>query len=132
MVTANETESATLMFRTDNAAPPVNVINIRWFYSPDFASSLYENGAMFEEITGLNMRPGLASTYSFTSDRLSLTIGNIVQARVMGDPTDTGRYFLEATNEAGVDSSYIDIIVFGKLLLVTINLKLLLKFLFFL
>ena len=131
MVTANETESATLMFRTDNAAPPVNVINIRWFYSPDFASSLYEDGAIFEEITGLDTRPGLASTYSFTSDRLSLTIGNIVQARVMGDLTDAGRYFLEATNEAGVDSSYIDIIVFGKFLLVTINLKLLLKFLFF-
>ena len=30
-----------------------------------------------------------------------------------GEQTDAGRYILEATNEAGVDSSYIDVVVSG-------------------
>ena len=54
------------------------------------------------------------STLEFTNGFLSLTIDNIVQARPGNPETDTGRYFLEATNEAGVDSSYIDLVLFGK------------------
>ena len=54
------------------------------------------------------------STLEFTNGLLSLTIDNIVQARPGNPETDTGRYFLEATNEAGVDSSYINLVVFGK------------------
>ena len=67
-----------------------------------------------EEITSLTNQPGLSSTYTFSDDHLSLTIDNIVQARVGGEPTDAGRYTLKATNEAGVGSSYIDVVVFGK------------------
>ena len=88
------------------------VNNIRWFYSADF-TPLFANGFEFEEITSLANRTSV-STLMFSSDRLSLTIGNIVQARTEGEETDQGRYFLEATNEAGVSSSYIDVVVFGK------------------
>ena len=112
-ITTNETESATLIFEIVNAAPPVKDFNIHWFYSADFAPTLFANDFTFEEITSLTNRTS-ASTLTFSSDRLSLTIANIVQARAEGEETDEGRYFLEATNEAGVDSSYIDVIVFGK------------------
>ena len=112
-IITNETESATLSFTIDRAAPPVMVNNIRWFYSADFAPALFFSGFEYEEITNLANRTSV-STLIFSSDRLSLTIGNIVQARVEGEETDQGRYFLEATNEAGVGSSYIDVIVFGK------------------
>ena len=114
----NETESATLSFRIDNAAPPVMVNNIRWFYSSDFAPSFDFDGS---EITDLMKRPGLASAYSFSNDRLMLNITNIVQARRLGEPTDAGRYFLVATNEAGVSYSYIDLIVFGEFILLVIR-----------
>ena len=89
------------------------VNNIRWFYSADFAPSLFANGFNFEEITSLTNQTS-ESTLTFSSDRLRLTIGNIVQAITEGEETDAGRYFLEATNEAGVGSTYIDLIVFGK------------------
>ena len=111
-ITTNETESVTLVFQINKAAPPVMVSSIRWFYSADFALSLFAAGFNSEEITNLANRTN-ESTLTFSSDRLSLTIGNIVQARTEGEETDEGRYFLEATNEAGVGSSYIDVIVFG-------------------
>ena len=104
-ITAIEANSATLDFRIDRAFPPVKFFNIHWFYS---------NSSTREEITSLTNRPGLSSNYTFSNDRLSLTVANIVQAREGGDLTDAGRYTLEATNEAGVGSSYIDIAVFGK------------------
>ena len=93
--------------------------NIRWFYSPDFVE-LFTDSFQFQEITNLVNRTSV-STLMFSSDRLSLTIGNIVQARVEGEETDQGRYFLEATNEAGVNSSYIDLTVFGKLFCVDVS-----------
>ena len=90
------------------------VTNIRWFYSADFAPSLFTNGYYFEEITSISSRQKLPSILLFSEDRLSLTIWNIVQARVEGEETDQGRYFLLATNEAGVGSSYIDMIIPGE------------------
>ena len=112
---ANETGFATLKFEIFNAAPPVIVSNIRWFYSANFAPSLFANGFEFEEITSLTNQTS-GSMLTFSSNLLTLTIENIVQARSEGEKTDEGRYFLEATNEAGVGSSYIDLIVVGKYL----------------
>ncbi len=110
---ANESESATLSFSIENASPVVMVSNIRWYYSANFASLLFASGSEFQEITSLTSRTS-KSTLTFSSDRLSLTIDNIVQARMAGEETDAGRYFVQATNEAGSDNSYIDIVVNGK------------------
>ena len=113
-VIANESTSAVLSFRIDNAAPPVSTSNIRWFYSPNLPPTLFAEGQYeFQEITYLMNRTS-ESTLEFTNGFLSLTIDNIVQARPGNPETDAGRYFLEATNEAGVDSSYINLFVFGK------------------
>ena len=112
-VIANESTSAVIGFRIDNAAPPVSTSNIRWFYSPNLPQTLFAEGNDFQEITNLMNRTS-ESTLEFTNGFLSLTIDNIVQARPGNPETDTGRYFLEATNEAGVDSSYINLVVFGK------------------
>ncbi len=112
-ITVNESESATLSFSIEKASPVVMVSNIRWYYSANFALPLLASGFEFQEITNLTNRTS-KSNLTFSSDRLSLTIGNIVQARIPGEETDAGRYFLQATNEAGSDNSYIDIAVNGK------------------
>ncbi len=112
-VTATESESAILNFRIENASPVVMVSNIRWYYSANFASSLFASGSEFQDITSLSSRTS-KSTLTFSNNRLGLTTDNIVQARMAGDETDAGRYFLQATNEAGDDNSYIDIVVEGK------------------
>ena len=112
-ITANESESATLSFSIENTSPVVAVSNIRWYYSASFVLSLFASGSELQEITSLTSRTS-KSTITFSSDRLSLIIDNIVQARMAGEETDAGRYFVQATNEAGSDNSYIDIIVNGK------------------
>ena len=112
-ITATESESATLSFSIEKASPVVMVSNIRWYYSANFALSLLASGSEFQEITSLTNRTS-KSNLTFSSDRLSLTIDNIVQARMAGEETDAGRYFVQATNEAGSDNSYIDIVVNGK------------------
>ena len=112
-ITANESESATLSFSIENASPVVMVSNIRWYYSASFVLSLFASGSELQEITSLTSRTS-KSTITFSSDRLSLIIDNIVQARMAGEETDAGRYFVQATNEAGSDNSYIDIVVNGK------------------
>ena len=112
-ITAIEGENITLSFEITNASPPVLTPNVRWFYTADFASSLFANGSKLHDITGQNNRTS-ASTLLFSSNRLTLTVSNIVQARTEGEETDQGRYFLQAINEAGVDSSYIDVILLGK------------------
>ena len=112
-ITANESGSATFSFSIENTSPVVMVSNIRWYYSVDFALSLFASGSAFQEITSLPNRTS-KSTLNFSSDHLTLTIDNIVQARMAGEETDAGRYFLQATNEAGSDNSYIDIVVNGR------------------
>ena len=106
-----------LSFRIDSAVPPVMVTNIRWFYSAGFVDT---DSNDFKEITNLATRTSV-STLTFSDDRLNLTIGHIVQARTEGEESDQGRYFLQATNEAGSGSSYIDLIVFGKVCLLCVN-----------
>ncbi len=108
-------KDVTLVFTIMNAIPSVETSDIRWYYAanapvgcPDFTA------AEFEDITDLMNRTSV-STLTYTSDRLSITVDNIVQA--IGDVTETdqGRYFLSATNPAGENSDHIDIIVRGKL-----------------
>ena len=113
-VTTNVSESATLKFHIDNAAPPVMAYDLRWYYTgrapsgePDFTSS------NFLDITNLTNRTA-QSTLTYSEDLLTLDIGNIVQALNVGEETDSGRYFLRAINPAGGDSNHIDVVVFGK------------------
>ena len=102
----------TLTFNIIRAIPSVMIGDIRWIYSPDFSQTPFEIGNGYEDITNLTNRT-IKSTYTFTPDLLSLTIGNIAQARIVGEQTDRGRYFLVVTNPAGPGFSYIDLLVAG-------------------
>ena len=115
-VTTNVSESATLSFRIENAAPPVLTSDIRWYYTgrapsgePDFTSS------DFLEITNLTNRTA-QSTLTYSEDLLTLNISNIVQSLngSVSEETDAGRYFLFAINPAGNNSSHIDVVVSGN------------------
>ncbi len=112
-VVTNVSETAVLSFRIDNAIPPVNTSDIRWYYTastvsgdPDF------NSSDFQEITALMNRTSM-SQLTYSNDRLVLSVSNIVQALNVGEETDAGRYFLRATNPAGESSNYIDLVVRG-------------------
>ena len=109
-LTGEEDESVTLNFEITRATPAVLVENIRWIYSPDF--SVVPSGNMNEDITNSTNRI-MKSSFMFNADLLSLTITNIAQARERNEPTDSGRYFLIATNPAGTRYSYIDLLVEG-------------------
>ena len=113
LVIANKSQSAVLSFQINNAYPPVVISNIRWFYSPNQPPTLHAAGFQFLEITHLT-NTTMESTLTLSSDRLWLTIQNLVAIQPNDTETDSGRYFLRATNEAGVSSSYTDLIVFGK------------------
>ena len=114
-VIGNETGSVTLSFRIDNAAPPVLHEALRWFYVADFRINDPFAG---QEITNLMNRTTISTlTFSeFTGMQyINLTVSNIVQQRSgIGGETDEGRYFLVATNPAGVHFNYIDLVVYGK------------------
>ena len=114
-VTGNETGSATFSFRIDNAAPPVLHEDLRWFYTPDLH---IDDPFAGQEITNLMNRTTVSRlTFSeFTGMQyINLTVSNIVQQQVgIGGETDEGRYFLVATNPAGVNFNYIDLLVYGK------------------
>ena len=113
LVIANKSQSTVLSFQINNACPPVVISNIHWFYSPNQPPTLHAAGFNFQEITHLTNRT-MESTLTLSSDRLWLTIQNLVAIQPNDTETDSGRYFLQAMNEAGTDSSYIDLIVFGK------------------
>ena len=100
-----EEMTAAIHFRIDNAAPPVNIADIRWFFSSDLSTETpYEAGMM--DITMVTTLP-TGSLLSYAEDRTSLTISNISQS-------DEGRYFFMATNPAGSSFSHTDIIVHGQ------------------
>ena len=114
-VIGNETESATLSFRIDNAAPSVLLEGLRWFYTPDLSINDPFAG---QEITNF-MNRTTESTLTFSDftgmQYINLTVSNIVQQRLGIDgETDEGRYFLVATNPAGETFSYIDLLVYGE------------------
>jgi len=112
-VIGNELDSATLSFRIDEAAPPVLLQDLKWFYVADFGNNPFAG----QEITNLTNRTAV-STLTFSNfdgmHYINLTVSNITQQRreIAGE-TDEGRYFLVATNQAGVRFSYIDLLVFG-------------------
>ena len=111
----NESMSATLQFRIDNADPRVMLSGLRWFYSERFADDISDDGV--EEITNMTTRTtGSEFVTSFSSDGtyFNITVVNIQQDRLGGEDTDEGRYFLQAINPAGVSVDFIDLIVFGK------------------
>ena len=114
-VIGNETGSVTLSFRIDSAAPPVLLQDLLWFYVANFRTDDPYAG---EEITNLMNRTteSMLTFSNFTDMRyISLTVSNIVQQREgIGGETDEGRYFLVATNPAGITFSYIDLLVYGE------------------
>ncbi len=111
---------AILPFRIDRADPLVEEANLRWFFSPtiDLTDPLEAgSGDGVLDITDLTNRTSTSMlTYSQSQNNMiSLTVSNIVQAvDTQVTETDEGRYFLVATNPAGRDVDYIDLIVFGK------------------
>ena len=111
-VVGEEGQSVVLMFRVDNAAPPVELEGLRWIYSTDASP---EDGM---DITGLQNRTAsslLTFSEFFNQRYINLTVSNLQQGRFEGeDESDGGRYFLEATNPAGIHFNYIDIIIEGK------------------
>ena len=78
-VTTNVTESATLSFHIDNAAPPVLTSDIRWYYTGRASGDLDITSSDFLDITNLTNRTA-QSTLTYSEDLLTLDIGNIVQA----------------------------------------------------
>lgn len=116
---SNLSESIVLSFRIDNAVPSVVTSDIRWYYTdnpyaasdnPDFAS------CDLTDITSLTM--GVSSSVLFYSqDLLTLTINTAQNLVVGGGVTDAGRYYLSASNVAGEDNSFIDLVVLGELVL---------------
>ena len=113
-VVGNESESAILMFRIENAIPAVRISDTRWYYTartvagdPDF------NSGDLREITNSSSRTS-KSVLTFSGDLLTLNVSNVVQARQVGGETDAGRYFLRASNPAGESNSYIDLVVNGE------------------
>ena len=100
-----EGSNVTLSFDIENAVPSVELNNTQWYYSNTFASSLDDNS--IEHITDLETRLGYSS-YSYTLDRLQLTISNLSHS-------DEGRYFIEVSNPAGTSYNYMDLIIHGEL-----------------
>ena len=112
-VIANRGEVATLSFTIKDATPPVMIEDIRWVYSPSFSPTPFNDTN--QDITNLSTH-ATGSTFDFSNNQLSLTISNIVQDLQAGDNiTDSGRYFLVATNPAGVAFSYTDLLIPSKL-----------------
>ena len=115
-VIANVSESAVLSFRIDDAVPPVMTSDLHWYYTASASSGVSDfSSTDFQEITNLLSRTS-TSSLSYSDDMLTLTVSGIVQALMMGDEIDAGRYFLRASNPGGEDSSFIDLVVYGKLL----------------
>ena len=115
-VVTNVSESAVLSFRIDNAAPPAMTSDLHWYYTASAPSGVADfSSTDFQEITNLLSRTS-TSSLSYSNDMLTLTVSGIVQALMMGEETDAGRYFLRASNPAGEDSSFIDLVVYGKLI----------------
>ena len=113
-VIGNESMNLTLQFRIDNAEPRVLLSGLRWFYSDDISRE-----GMMDDITNIANRTSQSRLVtSFSSDinsaYFNITVINIVQRRRDGEDTDEGRYFLQATNPAGVSTAFVDLEVYGK------------------
>ena len=112
---ANPGETANLTFMISNAIPMVDTSNIRWYYTTSAPAGIPNfNSTDFLEITALMNRTA-NSKLSLSTDRLTLTITNIVQSIGSSMKTDQGRYFIRVSHPAGDVSSFIDLVVSGKL-----------------
>ena len=79
-VIGNESDSASLSFRIDEAAPPVLLQDLQWFYVADFGNNSFAG----QEITNLTNRTAVSTlTFSdFDGMRyIDLTVSNITQQR---------------------------------------------------
>ena len=94
-----EGQSVTLLFNITEADPPVRVENIRW----QFSDILMSNPLDITNTSKLDH-------YQLSDDRRALTVHQINTAR-------QGLYTLFATNEAGVRSSSIRLVLEGEILI---------------
>ena len=94
-----ENTPTTIQFLINEAAPDVIANDIHWIYSEAFTISPYEEGNI--DITDSD------TIYSYSADNRQLHISAI-------NESNEGRYFIIASNPAGVEYSYIDIIVHGQ------------------
>ena len=102
-----ETESATLAFRIDKAVPLVLLQNLRWFYVADLGSDPYAG----QEITNLTTRTtGSTLIFSDFTNMQYINLTIVQRGSTVSGVTDQGRYFLVATNPAGVSFAYIDLL----------------------
>ena len=115
LVVSNLSESIILNFRIDNAIPSVVTADIHWYYTDNYKASDNPDFASCDIMDITNTTMGVSSSVLYYSqDLLTLTI-NPVQNLVVGGITDAGRYYLSATNEAGEDNSFIDLVVLSEL-----------------
>ena len=111
---ANDGESVVLVFNVTASIPSVETSNIRWYYTTNAPSGIPDfNSADFQDITNLDGRTS-RSTLMFSSDRLSLTLINVVQSIGGVSETDQGRYFIRVSHPAGDVNSFIDLVVRGR------------------
>ena len=90
-----EQESLTIRFSIVDAAPPVQVSNIRWFFT---AGGMDESNAIdITEQTTIG-----ETVLTFSASLLELTISSITQGA-------SGIYTLVATNPAGTGSNFTDL-----------------------
>lgn len=87
-------QSATLKFTIERASPDVVPVNIVWTFLPDHG-------------TPVTLSTADDSRYQFSVDRRSLNVSSL-------QFNDSGTYTLTATNEAGVHSESMQLIVEGK------------------
>ena len=116
-------ESVLLVFTVTAAIPSVETSNIRWYYTTSASSGIPDfNSTDFQEITNLDRRTS-QSTLTLSPDRLSLTIGNVIQSIGGVNETDQGSYFIRVSHFAGDVSGFIDVVVKGKHLLVDFGIN---------
>ena len=96
-----EGNSTVLRFFVINAFPPVTIDNVRWLLS---------RGGTITDITNNTMVNNITLTFEMESNSTtqiySLTISNI-------QPNYTSRFYLNVSNPAGVDTTFINFIVEG-------------------
>lgn len=101
-----EATSTDLHFIIDDAIPDVSPDGISWYFSTSFTELSPDDASDITDITG-DKAP---SRYTYSADARSLTISNMNQ-------TDEGRFYIVASNPAGIDFNHIDIIVYGSFIL---------------
>ena len=119
LVVSNLSEPIVMNFRIDNAIPSVVTSDIHWYYASDKASDNPDFASCdMMDITNMTMAVSSSALY-YSQDLLTLTI-NPVQSSVFRGVSDSGRYYMSATNVAGEDNSFIDSVVLCELIMANI------------